>query len=236
MTGRGLIFTPLFLGWTIYKCLCFTWMLFIPPRDFEPYLRRYERGLAWLERNVLSLTYVVEGDLPRSGAYLIAMKHQSLWETMKLHLLFDNPAIVLKQELLDIPLWGGYIRLLDLVPIDRKAGRAALTKMKDAAERAKAAGRVIVIFPQGTRVTPGEKQPYKSGIVRLYADTGLPIIPVALNAGLFWPKQLFRQRSGVITLRVLETIPAGLEANIAMRLLEDRLETASDQLMAEGRS
>jgi 1-acyl-sn-glycerol-3-phosphate acyltransferase len=236
MTLRGLIFTPIFLLWTALRCLSFSWMLFIPPRDFLPYLRRYERELIWLERHVLGLTYVVEGELPRSGAALIAMKHQSLWETMKLHLLIDHPAIVLKKELLDIPFWGRYARFVDLVPIDRSAGREAVSLMTAAADRAVAAGRPIVIFPQGTRVSPGKTAPYKSGIGYLYASTGLPIIPVALNSGLFWPKKLFRQRGGRITMRVLSQIPAGLDPREAMRQLEQALENASNQLIAEGNS
>ena len=236
MTLRGLIFTPVFLFWTALRCISFSWMLVITPRDFLPYLRRYERELIWLERHVLGLSYVVEGDLPRSGAFIVAMKHQSLWETMKLNLLFDDPAIVLKQELLDIPLWGRYPRFLDLVPIDRSAGRQAVSLMVKAAMRAKAADRPIVIFPQGTRVPPGETQPYKSGISHLYASTGLPIIPVVLNSGLFWPKKLFRQRSGRITMRVLPAIPSGLDPREAMRQLETMLEDASTKLIAEGKS
>ena len=230
MTWRGLIFTPVFILWTAIECLHFTWMLFVRRPDFLKYLMRYERGLDWIERHVLGLDYRIAGTLP-TGAALIAMKHQSTWETMKLHLLFHDPAIVLKKELLDLPLWGRYVRLLDLIPIDRAAGAEAIVQMIEVAQRAKAAGRAIVVFPQGTRVPPGESRPYKGGIGRLYAATDLPIIPVALNSGLFWPKAPFRQRRGTITVQVLEPIPPGLDPKEAMKLLEERLEAASDALL-----
>ncbi len=233
MTARGLLFTPLFLAWTMLKCLSYSRLILFPPRSFIKYLVSYENGLAWLERNVLGLTWELEGELPRSGAGLIAMKHQSLWETMKIHLLFDNPAIVLKKELLDIPLWGRYAAMTDIVPVDRSAGHRAIGNMLEVARRARDNDRPIVIFPQGTRVPPGERRPYKKGLARLYAETGLPITPVALNSGLFWPKKLFRQRSGKITMRVLEQIPPGLDPDEAMRILEDRLERASDALIEQ---
>ena len=232
MTWRGLLFTPVFFLWTAIECLHFSWMLFVPRPNFLKHLMRYERGLGWLERHVLGLTYEVVGELPK-GAALIAMKHQSLWETMKLHLLFHDPAIVLKKELLDVPLWGRYITLLDMIPIDRNAGAQAMAKMMEVTQRAKSNNRAIVIFPQGTRIPPGESKPYKSGIARLYAATNLPIVPVALNSGLFWPKKLFAQRGGKITIRVLEPIAPGLDPRHAMALLEERLEAASDALLVQ---
>ncbi len=230
ITARGLAFTLLFIAWTITECLHFTWMLFVPRPKFLKYLIQYERGLDWLERRVLGLHYRIEGILP-AGPALIAMKHQSTWETMKLHLLFHDPAIVLKKELLDLPLWGRYVTLLDLIPIDRAAGSEAMRRMIEVAQRAKGNGRAIVIFPQGTRVPPGESRPYKGGVIRLYTATGLPIIPVALDSGLFWPKKPFRQRGGTITLKVLEPIQPGLDPKDALKLLEERMEAASNQLL-----
>lgn len=229
---RGIVFSTAFFLWTALECLEFTWMLLVPRPKFLSYLMRYQRGLDWLERKVLGLTYRIEGELPE-GPVLVAMKHQSTWETMKLHLLWHDPAIVLKKELLDLPLWGKYVTMLDLIPIDRSAGQEAIAKMIEVAQRAKAAKRAIIIFPQGTRVPPGETKPYKRGIIHLYEATGLPIVPVALNSGLFWPKRLFCQRPGTITLKVLDPIPPGLPPREALALLEERLEAASDALLAD---
>ena len=106
--------------------------------------------------------------------------------------------------------------------------------MLDATRRAVANGQPIVIFPQGTRVAPGARKPYRGGLARIYAEAGLPIIPVALNSGLFWPRHAFRKRSGTVTVQVLEPIPSGLPPKEAVRQLEERLEAASNALLASG--
>jgi 1-acyl-sn-glycerol-3-phosphate acyltransferase len=180
------------------------------------------RGLDWLERHVLGLRYRVLGELPRHGPALIAMQHQSAWETLKLHMLFDDPCIAVKQELLRLPLWGGYLAALRMMPVDRAAGQRALPAMLDAARAAVVEGRCLVIFPEGTRVPHGERHPLKGGITRIYEATGLPIIPVTLDSGLFWPKNVLRRRPGTVTLRVLDPIPPNLDAKQVLRILESR--------------
>jgi 1-acyl-sn-glycerol-3-phosphate acyltransferase len=227
---RGQLFDVLFLGWTILQFVVQS------PRLVMPWARRhriaegYEGGIDWLERHVLGLTYSVSGELPRQGPALIAIKHQSAWETLKLHLIFDNPAVVVKKELLEIPIWGRYAAALDMIPIDRKSGSTAMAILKQAAGKAMQQKRCLVIFPEGTRVPVGEHRPYKSGVLKLYETTGLPIIPVALNSGLFWPHDGKNKRGGHITLEVLETIPAGLHPATALKLLEERIEEASRRL------
>ena len=229
MTARGLIFTVVSSIWTALECLAHSWLL-LSKRPFLPYAVGYVSRQDWLHRHLLHLDYRIIGDLPRHGPALIAMKHQSAWETLKLHLLFDDPAVVLKQELLNLPLWGNFAARVRMIPIDRQAGSEAVPAMLEKARAAANEGRPIIIFPQGTRVSVGDDRPYRSGVVKIAQATGLPIIPVALNSGLFWPKQPCRQRSGLITLQVLPIIPADLPAKDMLAALTISLETASTSL------
>jgi 1-acyl-sn-glycerol-3-phosphate acyltransferase len=229
MTTRGFFFTIVSAAWTALECFAHSWLLFTK-RPFLPYAVGYVRRQDFLHRHLLGIDYRIIGDLPRHGPALIALQHQSAWETFKLHLLFDNPAVVLKQELLSIPLWGSFAARTGMIPIDRSAGSDAMTGMLAKAMAAAAAGRPIVIFPQGTRVAVGEQRPYRSGVARIAAATGLPIIPVALNSGLFWPKKLFGQRRGTVTLEVLPSIPATLPMREMLAELEKSLETAGQRL------
>lgn len=186
-------------------------------------------------RWTVGLTHRVEGleNLP-PGAYMVASKHQSAWETLALHTIFRDPAIVLKRELLKLPILGYYIRRVGMVPIDRTGRGVALKSMMGAARKWSAVHRPILIFPQGTRIAPGMKESYHSGVFAIYRTLGLPVVPVALNSGLFWPRQAFLKRPGMITVRILPAIPKGLERREFMTTLERVIETASDELLVLG--
>jgi 1-acyl-sn-glycerol-3-phosphate acyltransferase len=152
----------------------------------------------------------VEGT-PPPGACLVAVKHQSMFETFEIILMLDQPAMVLKRELIDIPLWGWVVKRYGVIPIDRKGGAAALRRMMRAAEAAIAEGRPIVIFPEGTRVSPGERPPIKPGFAGLYRALKLPVVPVAVNSGRLWPRGRFVKRAGIVTMRFLPSIPPALK-------------------------
>jgi 1-acyl-sn-glycerol-3-phosphate acyltransferase len=164
---------------------------------------------------------------------LVAAKHYSMWETVALLALLPGPAIVLKQSLLRVPLYGWYCRKMRMIAIDRKAGAKAIRLMHDQAERALAEGRPIVIFPEGTRRKPGAPPDYKPGVAGLYAQLDVPCVPVAHNSGLFWAGGFFR-KPGTIILEFLPPIPPGLSRRDFMLVLESRLEEASNRLLAEG--
>ncbi|MBM85622.1 MAG: 1-acyl-sn-glycerol-3-phosphate acyltransferase [Rhodospirillaceae bacterium] len=183
-------------------------------------------------RWTVGLTHRVEGleNLP-AGAYMVASKHQSAWETLALHTIFRDPAIVLKRELLKLPILGYYIRKVGMVPIDRSGRGVALKSMMSAARRWSAVHRPILIFPQGTRIAPGRKEPYHSGVFAIYRTLGVPVVPVALDSGLFWPRQAFLKRPGTITVQILPAIPKGLERREFMTTLERVIETASEELV-----
>lgn len=229
--ARSLLFNLLFYGLTAVACFALLWALLLPKRGFLAVIRGYLRLVTFLEWHVLGLRYRVLGrDTLPDGPVLIAAKHQSAWETMKLHLLLDDPAVVLKRELLNLPIWGWYARKADLIPVDRGARGRAVASVVRGGRRVAAQGRPIAIFPQGTRTAPGDWRPYKIGIVALYEALNLPVVPVALNSGLFWGRNALWKRSGTITVEFLPPIPPGLPREVFLRRLITELESASDRL------
>lgn len=163
----------------------------------------------WCARWLLGIRIELQGVLPQRGA-IVAIKHEAMFEAMETLCLFDEPAVVFKAELLRIPLWGAVAKNHGVIPVARETGSNALRVMLKAAKEAVAKGRPIVIFPEGTRVAPGEAPPLRAGVAGLYKALGLPIVPVALDSGRLWPKRGLLKRAGVVTMRVGEPIPPGL--------------------------
>lgn len=163
---------------------------------------------AALARALLGVRSRLEGRLP-PGIHLIAVKHQAMFETIEMLRLADTPVVVLKRELADLPLFGWVTRRYGVIPVDREAGARALRAMLVQARAAKAAGRPVVIFPEGTRVPPGEAPPLRAGFAGLYRGLGLPVVPIAVDSGRLWGRGLFKRR-GTVTFLVGETIPPGL--------------------------
>lgn len=199
--------------------------------------KAWMRGLTWGLATFCGLRYELRGrvELLRQPG-LFAAKHQSAWDTMIFHTLCPDPAYVMKKELLSVPLYGWLAKRQGNIPVDRKGGAAALKKMLEEAQAAIAAGRQIVIFPQGTRVAPGAGAadwPYHPGVAGLYARLGVGCVPVALNSGVFWGRRSFVKRAGTIVVEVLDPIPPGMSRAAFMRELEQRVEAASARLEAE---
>jgi len=230
---RSLTFNVAFIVWTALMCVGLLWMLLLPRDRMMAVVRWYLGSIAWMERTILGLRFEVRGreNLPRSGSYILAAKHQSAWETMKLHLIVHDPAIVLKRELTWIPTWGWYAKKSRMIAVDRGARGRALTSLIENSKPVRDEGRPIVIFPQGTRVAPGAYRNYRIGVGVLYEQLGIPIVPMALNAGLYWPRRSFIKRPGTIVVEILPPIPAGLQRHEAMIELENRLEAATDRLV-----
>ena len=175
-------------------------------------LARHVRGWAlfhrWAARTLLGIATRVEGT-PLAEPALYAAKHQSMFETTELALLLHGPAVVLKRELARIPLWGWAARRYGSIVVDREASAGALRGMMREAEAARASGRSVVIFPEGTRVAPGEQPPLKPGFAGLYRALAMPTVPVAVDSGRLLPRRGVK-RPGVITFRFGEPIAPGL--------------------------
>lgn len=230
---RSTLFNLALFGWVGFCCIFLAWTVLLPRHLLMDILRSVLRGVSWIERWIGGIEYEVIGldKLPAGqGTYIVAAKHQSAWETLKLHLILFDPAVVLKRELTKVPVWGVLARKSRMIPVDRGAGSRAVITMLEGAMAIKAEGRPIAIFPQGTRVAPGKRAPYKAGVGLMYKKLNVPMIPMALNSGVFWPRRAYLKRPGKITVEFLDPIPAGLPRDEAMTRLETVLEEASDRL------
>ncbi len=172
-----------------------------------------------------------------AGPVLIAAKHQSAWETLALLGLFDDPCFVMKQELQKIPLMGQYIIRSHQIPLNRQGGPSDMKKLIKMAKTEVHAdnGRQIILFPEGTRRPVDSPPAYRNGISMIYGMLDVPCVPLAHNAGLFWPNGYTPSRTGTIIVEFLPAIPAGMPRDAFQQLIENQLETASSRLVDEGR-
>jgi len=207
-------------------------LLLAPRRVVVAWARFWIVFVLWWLRLTCGLGHRVVGlqNLP-PGPVIIACKHQSSWETLSFTLLFRDIAIVLKRELLFIPVVGWAMARAGNIAVSRGDGAAALRGLVKQARAAIADGRSIVIFPEGTRVAPGDQRPYQVGTAALYRQLGVPVVPMALNSGLFWGRRKWIKRPGVITLEVLPPIAPGLSRDAFMATLKERIEQATARLV-----
>ncbi|HEY8382155.1 MAG TPA: lysophospholipid acyltransferase family protein [Microvirga sp.] len=209
----------------------------MPRRTFMQAVKGWARSSGWLMEAIAGTRVEIRGreNIP-PGGLLVAAKHQSVWETVALLQFFDDPTYILKRELMWIPGFGWYLAKAQCVPIDRKAGSAALTLMNERAREEVRKGRQIILFPEGTRRPAGAPPAYKYGVAHLYETLGVPCLPVALNAGLYWPRRSFLRRPGTIRIEFLPPIEPGLPRDAFFALVKERIEEASMRLYEEGRA
>jgi 1-acyl-sn-glycerol-3-phosphate acyltransferase len=224
--------STLFMAWfalvTTLLSLAFLPVLMLPRGAAVWLARSWSRASLWGLKVFAGIGFEIRGAAPR-GPVLVASKHMSMWDTLGLYLALESPAVVLKRSLLYIPFYGWFLWKAAAIPIDRGAGAGALRKMQAAAQKVLAAGRPILIFPEGTRKKPGAAPDYKPGVAGLYTMLDVACVPVALNSGVYWTG--FRKLPGTIVLEFLEPIPTGLKRAAFMALLEERIETATHRLL-----
>jgi 1-acyl-sn-glycerol-3-phosphate acyltransferase len=198
--------------------------------------KSWARTSLWLLRVVAGIDADFRGveKIPK-GPLIVAAKHQSFWETFALLTLFDDPTFILKRELMWIPVFGWFAWKAEMIPVDRGAGGSGLKAMTERARLELERGRQIVIFPEGTRRAPGAEPNYKFGVAHLYAETGVPCLPIALNSGLFWPRRSFRWFPGTIRVQILDTILPGLDKQVFAAKLREEIEAATAVLIAQGK-
>ena len=208
--------------------------LLVPQRANMAIVATLARILLWLQRWVAGTRREFRGleNLP-SGPFLIAGKHQSSWETFALIDVIANPAYIMKRELLRVPFWGWWAWKSDSIFVSREAGTAALREIAEGGAKALAQGRPIVIFPEGTRRPPGAAPDYKGGIAYLYGKLGVPVVPMALNSGFYWPRRRFLRHPGKIVVEFLPAIPPGLTGRAFLNRLTGEIEAACDLLLLE---
>ena len=235
IVARSLLFNALFYVNITIRMIVALPTILLPYSFLHGVLRRYASSTLWFLRVVCGTKVEWRGreKLP-AGPCIVACKHQSLWETFALFMLLPDPTYVLKRELMWLPLFGWLATKARMIPIDRGSHAKALASMTAAARREAARGRQIVIFPEGTRRPPGAKPRYLPGVAFLYAELGLPCVPIALNSGLFWPRRSLRRHPGTVLAEVLDPIPPGLEKREFLKRLQNATEEATARLVAEG--
>lgn len=207
---RTVLFTLLFYGGSIL----FVPLVALAAPISKPALRRgcnlWARWHRVCARVFLGISIRVEGRIPPGGHFFV-LKHESMFEAVDTLALFDEPMVVQKQELLDIPVWGWVARRHGVIAIDRNAGGTAIRQMVKGAKDAVAANRPIVLFPEGTRTPHGERPPLKVGMSALYRMLNMPVIPIAVNAGRLIKRGRFAKQAGEVVYKVGAPIPPGLD-------------------------
>lgn len=211
---------------------------FLAPRKWAiRALQAWASTSLWLLRVMVDIKIEVRGleHVPH-GSCLVAGKHQSAWETFAILPYLDDPAMVVKKELTYIPFYGWFMHKFRMIGVERNAGSQALRNLIARAREEIARGRQIVIMPEGTRRAPGDPPDYKPGAAALYGALNVACIPFALNSGLYWPRRKFLRYPGTVILEFLPLIPAGLSRKEFQTRLQEKIETATARLVAEGRT
>lgn len=234
MVFRSLLFNVAFYVNFLVQAVLFSPVLLLPERMFWPIGRFWVATSLWLHRVIVGIDDEISGmENILTGGFIVASKHQSTWETLRLTQLFPRPSFVLKRQLLWIPLFGWYMWKAHMIPVDRSKGSAAIPEMLEHAKRAVAEGRQIIIFPEGTRRPPLAPPQYRQGVVRLYDALGVPCQPIALNSGVYWPRRALQHRPGTIRARILPPIQPGLPAEEFAERLKQAIEGATGEMISE---
>ena len=231
---RSAIYNLTFYVVTAAMMLFGVWLLIGPRSWAMKGLSLHGQLCIWLLKIICGTRMEVRGrERIPSGPCLVVSKHQSAWDTFALVPLFRDPAIVLKAELSRIPLYGWFCIKFEHILVRRDRAAVALKAMLSEAQAKSDAGREILIFAEGTRREPGAPPDYKPGYIALYETLGVPVVPLALNSGLFWPRNSFVRYPGTIVVEVLEPVAPGLPRAVARRQIEAAIETASWDLIRE---
>ena len=221
---RSFIFNSLFYAVTAALVTILLPLLLLPV-VFTHWMGRLWAWSTQFLLRIAGIRHRTSGDPMINEQVIYAAKHQSAWETIALVGYLRAPVPVLKRSLLFLPLIGLFFLKSGCIPVDRSAGMKALKGMRKAAITHRDKGRSLLIFPQGTRVAPGACRPYEIGVFALYDATGLPVVPVALNAGHVWPRNSWRKYPGMVDVDFLEPIQPGLSRKEFMTILEERIES-----------
>ena len=233
---RSILFNIIFMGWTTIL-LATLWIILPFPRlIFRRAIAFWPKLIFPLMRVILRLDFEQRGlDNLSSGPVIFAVKHQSTWDTMFFLWLDKNNSYIMKEELNKIPFWKSYMTKAGHIVVDRKGGLATMRQMIKDTKNVLQEGRSVVIFPEGTRTQPGKSEVYHPGVAALYGQTKVPIIPVALNSGIYWGRREFRKSAGKIIIEFLKPMEKGLKKTEFVSELKSIVEAATRKLEDEAR-
>ena len=230
---RSILFKIFFYLGIIIICIVFLPSLLLNQKVvlFGGKLMGYWAGICL--KLFLSTKIVVKGkeNIIKNDKYFIASSHQSMFETFYLQTIFNSPVFILKKELLQIPIFGWYLKKIGSVSISRnKTTKDNLSFFKDIFEMISQSSRPLIIFPQGTRTLPEERTPFKKGVSRIYEELKISCVPVAINSGYVWPKKKRKKSNKIITISILKPISAGLDKNEFLKVLENNIYNELDNI------
>ena len=233
---RSLVYNVLFYALLVFWILVAIPTYLMPPRAFMAVAKAWARSSIWLMRVICNTKVEYRGmeKIPE-GPLIVASKHQSMWETFALMQFFDAPLFIYKRELAWIPLFGWYLMKAKMIGVDRKGGMRSLMEMARRAPKEIRSGRQLIIFPEGTRTPVGAPPDYMTGVGQIYASSGVPCIPVALNSGLFWPRRTFMRYPGTLVVEFLDPLPPGLSRKDFIVRIRTSIEDATNRLVEAAR-
>ncbi len=236
ITVRAVLFTILFYGWSLgLLTLCMPFFL-LPHRYTFFVARVWGGGAALILRLVNGLSHELRGleNIPE-GPVIYAIKHQSSWETIVFNTIIRHPHWVIKRELFFVPIFGWYMWHAGVIGLDRSAGASAMRQLLRQAKVIADRGDPILIFPEGSRTEPGVSGEYQPGVAALYSILKLPVVPVALNSGVYWARREFAKHPGKIVVEFLPPIEPGLDRKVFMATLQDKIEERAGALYLEAK-
>ena len=232
---RSLAFNAAFYLNLVIQMIVWTPIYFLLPRKKAWFVPKFwSSSSLWLHKVLAGTRAEISGqeNLP-DGPCIIAPKHQSFWDTIAFLPFIPDAIYIFKRELMWIPLFGWYVAKMRMIPIDRGSRSKALRKAVRVARERLKENRQLIIYPEGTRRAPGAEPSYKYGIVELYAQLKVPVVPVAHVAGLYWPRRKFLRYPGTIRARFLPAIEPGLPREVFQERLVRETEAACDELLVE---
>lgn len=231
---RSFLFTVYFVSLTFFVCVTGFFVGLISQKITMRYISWWSRSIVWGARVFAGIKLDIKGleNLPKGEGYIIACKHQSAFETLIFHSFLDTPCFIFKAEMAKVPFMGGLLKAMDCIAVNRKDGTRALRYMVSESKNRLDDGKVIIIFPEGTRVAVGEHKKYSPGVAMIYDEAKVKVVPAAINSGCLWPRNSFIKKAGTITLQFLPPLPAGMDKRDMLTELEQKIEEATSVLPA----
>ena len=230
---RNFLFSLFFFSGIIFISLIFLPAIFLPKKIvlFGGKIMGY--WTYFCLQTILSTKIIIKGkeNIIKNKKFFIAASHQSMFETFFLQTIFNSPVFILKKELLMIPIFGWYLKKIGSISIKRnKISKENLSFFDDISKQINSSDRPLIIFPQGTRLQPEDRTPFKKGSGRIYEELNISCQPIAINSGNTWPKKGLKKINTVLTISILQPIEPGLEKEIFLKKLENVIYSELDTL------
>ena len=230
---RNILFSLFFFTGIIFISLIFLPAIFLPKKIILYGGKIMGYWASFCLQIFLSTKIIIKGkeNIIKNKKFFIAVSHQSMFETFFLQTIFNSPVFIIKKELLMIPIFGWYLKKIGSISIKRnKISKQNLSFFDDISKHINSSNRPLIIFPQGTRLRPQDRSPFKKGSSRIYEELKISCQPIAINSGNTWPKIGSKNSNRILTISILKAIDPGLKKNIFLKKLENVIYSELDIL------